>query len=156
MGINITAEIVGRILFAFFVIMIIVLLLVTFLPQLFGEEGCKNKQFESINGLINDAVSSRASKTIKNFEVQSCVVYIDFSSEGCANPASKCYRILFVGTSKEIEKTIPGGPDTIEISSTGSLDKFIERKKLDSFHIPNGTYPVEIGPYSIKFLEPLT
>ncbi len=158
-------EFLGKILITVFIIGIIVILLVTFLPE-FSDQACKNKQFESINGILNDAIGARATKTIKTFVVQSCVEYVEFNID-CKEPVRfsqqgnprNCYEVLGIGQNSgncggvdvncDVHKgtlnLIPGNRGVIQIS--GYTDP-------DPLRLKSGTYSVEIGPYSINFIKP--
>lgn len=99
-------EFIGFVLFAIFVIGVVVILLMTFLPDLVHGNYCRQKQAQTINAMFADASSTR-SHTIKAFVVESCVEYIDFAATKCSPGArvgstgvSRCYEVLYVGESK--------------------------------------------------------
>lgn len=158
-------EFLGKVLISVFIIGIIIILLATFLPE-FVNQDCKNKQVQSINSIVNDAIAARASKTIKNFVVQSCVEYVEFDilckqqvpqAKSLQIEEKKCYEVLLVGQNegncKDFEGlefcnahkgtlgTFPGGYGLFEISPESQLKK-----------LTPGTYTAEIEPYSINFV----
>ena len=104
-GISSSMEFMGKIMIVVFIVGVIIILLMTFLPRSF-DTFCVNKQFESINDVISDASFTR-SITIKPFVVESCMEFVDFSAVKCTNPDEfyesslegdrRCYETLRVG-----------------------------------------------------------
>jgi len=203
-GVSIGVEFMGRILIAIFIVGVIIILLMTFLPDVFFGSFCRNGQAERINNMFADASSTR-SHTIKSFVVESCVEYIDFTETKCTIGAhvgsigtSRCYEVLYVGedesncadagvacdkeslrsciedcgprdvglkckddciasncaddnycsSHKGLFAPIPGGQLTFEITP------YCDGSGCDGLRYKTGKYSVEIGPYSIKFLNP--
>lgn len=187
-------EFVGRIMAAAFVIVMIVILLQTFLPNVFSKTLCYQKQIDSLNALINDATASR-STAIESFSVESCVAYVDFRDIQCQKGAStevqRCVEILPVGQNDgncyttvksgiqdpanlvkicDADKCddkgdscsshkgnlipLPGGHSVFEVTghstSTQNPDGTVTE---DPLMLKPGRYGVEVGPYSIKFLQ---
>ncbi len=157
-GLSMSPEIMGKLFITMFIIGVIVIMLVTFLPM-FSQDICKNKQFEDINSVVNDAVATRASKTIKSFAVQSCIEHVDFSNIGCklvnGIPTKRCYEVLAVGQAS-------GNCDEMVIADCAALKGTIRELPGSPIlweeiggqtKLKPGTYSVEIGPYSINFKE---
>lgn len=160
----VSGEFLGKILISVFMVGVVIILLATFLPE-FVNQDCKNKQVQSINSIVNDAIAARASKTIKNFVVQSCVEYVEFDilckqqvpqAKSLQIEDKSCYEVLLVGQNEGNCKdfgeldcnahkgtlgTFPGKRGLFEISPESQLKK-----------LTPGTYTAEIEPYSINFV----
>lgn len=156
-------EFLGKILVTVFIIGVIVILLATLLPE-FSDQACKNKQFESINEILNDAIGARATKTIKNFVVQNCVEYIQFNID-CKEPVRfsqegnprNCYEVLGVGQNSGNCGGVIGDPEICK-DHKGTLNLIPGNKGViqisgytDPLKLKPGPYLVEIGPYSLNF-----
>ena len=93
-------ELMGKILISVFIIGVIVILFMTFLPNVFQGSFCIDKQRQNINDIFGDAVS-KSTTTIRDFTVESCVEYVDFAPVSCKSPGTddekRCYEVGFVG-----------------------------------------------------------
>lgn len=174
-------EFVGFVIAVVFIIGVIVILLYTFLPQ-FSADVCRTTQIEDINKMFSDAQATN-SRTIRQFVVQSCMEFVDFSELECKTrilfpereEIKRCYEFLevgqVVGNCADFESLKKYDVDGKEIPQTceqhkGTLGKIPEsfgtfdiscnecsaQQNLDLRYKP-GRYSVEIGPYSIKFLQ---
>lgn len=125
-------ELMGKILIAIFIVGVIVILFMTFVPNVFQGSFCIDKQRQNINDIVGDAISKRT-VTIRDFTVESCVEYVDFSPVGCKMPGTdkekRCYEVGFVGGQGESNceklnvrsaKVLEDG--TLEEESVGILD----------------------------------
>lgn len=172
-GTSSAAELLAKVLITIFIVGMIFILLMTFLPN-FSDETCKQKQVDDINRVINDAIAARTTQTTKLFTVHSCIEYIDFTPVGCeivrrggaGNDVGRCYEVLLVGQNS-------GNCEQSELTCNRNENELIEgcsndcgqRKgtfvqmpgTLGTFSITGdtkltkGDYTATIGPYSIKF-----
>lgn len=146
-----TAETVGYILIVTFLIVVIFILLQEFLPSVFEGSACKTKQVSDINGLVSDAIGTRASQTYKDFQVQTCVEHIDFNlpqancfeytnvRSGTTTTDHGCFEILFVGQTqgncKDAVKMVDGTDNTI----------FCNDHKGTFYPLPGGQEAIQIS-----------
>lgn len=146
-GISVSGEFVGNVVIMVFIVGVIAIVVSNFLPA-FGGDACRQKQSESMNRLINDAVSARA-ETVRNFDVEgSCVEYINFD---CTTDSGPCYKIRYIGKSEDVPNDLPGSQtskNVIEISCDGCGDK-------EPLKLLKGSYIARISPYTIKFSREL-
>lgn len=208
-------EFLGAIMASAFIIIVTVILLQNFLPSVFGETLCAQKQIDTMNGIVNTAVAAR-STTVRDFTVENCIEYVDFTNVLCekgANPrfgrssgSQTCYEILKVGqvdgncyTQTKVQTEDPTNlvtllckqvPDPEDpnckptpnsncklikdpsckddcslhkgtlIPFPGGINTFevlpyrdSESNTPSSLKYGPGKYLIEIGPYSIKFLQ---
>lgn len=174
-------ETVAVILASVFIVVVVIILLSNFLPDIFGSKFCVQKQIGNVNSIVNEAVSTR-STIIRNFDVETCIESIDFTSIRCSLiqkfPESvsehRCFEFIEVGQAsgnciedpakippniqnpvyvgegcsnhKGTLFTLPGGFSIFDIQP-------YKRGNIDVYNFKPGRYSVEIGPYSIKFLQ---
>lgn len=179
-GATMPVEFVGKILIVIFIVGVIVILLMTFLPEIFNS-ACASSQLESIGELITDANSAN-SKTIRSFTVESCMEYVDFSPLACLGQSrgeerfggtgfyQRCYEFVAIGQAsgncrdfQHVAKptidengNLEFPKDPICDSHKGTLRKLpggYDNIEIicDDCRLEPGRYTAEVGQHTIKF-----
>jgi hypothetical protein len=100
-GVHIGPDFLGRLLITIFIISMIFMLMVIWIPE-FVNTNCLANQGEKINKIFSEALSASAT-TIRDFTVESCMEYIDFSELYCSflnqgrfsdTSITRCYEMV--------------------------------------------------------------
>lgn len=170
-------EFMGKILITVFVVGMVVILLQIFLPATYNDGACPARQAENLLDLFEEAESARYT-VVKEFSIEGCVEYIDFSPISCTPEGSdgetrRCYEILAVGQVEgNCKKMVCGGLDECPTCTDPLTNQLTKKGNFWSVPGPydnidiqcpgceggptrwkfkSGKYSVRIGPHSLEF-----